>query len=123
VFEREPVPDGRPIIHDVHCVAIRAELTEQAVHQVGIVSEGVSELRVIRRCALAKSRIVRRDGMVAVSQGRDQITEHVRGGREAVQQKHDWSARGARLAVEDVNAIDLDRVIVNRRRHSLDGGV
>ena len=40
-----------------------------------------------------------------------------------MQQKHDWSARGARLAVEDVNAIDLDRVIVNRRRHSLDGGV
>ena len=50
--------------------------------------------------------------MEAVGEERDQIAEHVAGGREAVQQQQLRGAGRARLAVEDGAAVDLGGPIV-----------
>ena len=106
VLERQPPADGRPVVHDVHRETLDAELVEQPVDQFGEAVEGVGESGAIRHVALAEARIVRRDHAVAVGQRRDQVAEHVRGGREAVQQQHDRRVRRPGLAIEDPHAVD-----------------
>src|SRR5262249_18375086 len=47
----------------------------------------------------------------AVGQGRDQVAEHLRAGREAVQQEYRRRVLWPGLAVEDVQVTDLDRPV------------
>ena len=56
MLQRQSPADGRPVIHDVHGVALDAELIEQAVDEFGEAVERVSELRAVRHVALADSR-------------------------------------------------------------------
>ncbi len=67
-----------------------AELLQEPVHQVSVVAKGIRELRVVGHRALAKTRIVRRDHVEAIGEGGNQVAEHVRRGREAVQQQDNW---------------------------------
>ena len=85
--------------------------------------EGVSEFRVIRRIALAEARVVRRDDMVAVGQGGNEVAEHVRRGRETVQQQHDRRLGRAGLAIEDLDAIDRRGPVMGDHRAGLCGGL
>ena len=114
-FERQPPADRRAVVHDVHGEALDPEPGQQAVDQLGVVVEGVGEGRPVRHVALAVARIVRRDHAVAVGERRDQVAEHVRGGREAVQQQHDRRVGRPRLAVEDAHAVDRDGPVVGDR--------
>jgi hypothetical protein len=57
----------------------------------------------------------------AVGQGRDQVAEHLRAGREAVQQEYRRRVLWPGLAVEDVQVADLDRPVGDFRR--LDHGI
>jgi hypothetical protein len=52
--------------------------------------------------SVSQSRLV----MVTVREPGDQVAEHARRGRDAVQQEHDWPALRPGLAVEDVDAAD-----------------
>ncbi len=88
---------------------------EQAVDDVGVVPERVGERLVVGRRALAEARIVRRDHVVAIRERRDQIAEHVGRGGKPVQQEHGRRAGGAGFAVEDIDAVDLGRAIVDDR--------
>ena len=115
VFERKPIADRRAVIHEVDRIGLDAELSQQAVDDVGIMTEGVGEGLVIRRGALAEARIVRRDDMVAICEQWDQIAEHVGGGRKPVQQEHGRRVCRARLTVEDIDTVDLDCAIVDDR--------
>jgi hypothetical protein len=75
--------------------------------------ERVSELGPIRDVALTKARIVGRDDAIARRQARDQVSKHVRGSRETVQQHDDRGVRGAGLAIKHFDAFDLHRPVVN----------
>ena len=85
--------------------------------------EAIGEFRVIGRRTPAETGIVRRDDMVAVGQQRHEVAEHMGGGREAVQQEHHRRVGGPGLAVEDVDAVDLRGVKMDRRYRLLFGGI
>ena len=74
---------------------------------------------MVGRGAFAKSWVIGRDDVVAVRERRDQVAEHVRRGRKAVQQQHDRRIRGSCFAVEDVDPVDFGCAVVNDRN----GGV
>jgi len=62
----------------------------------------VLELGSRRRSAVAEADAVRGDHVEAILELRNQVTKHVRGRRETVQQHDDWRALSASLAVENV---------------------
>src|SRR5262249_15861628 len=78
--------------------------------------EGVSEFVPRRHRAVAEARVVGGEHAVAVGQGRDQVAEHLRVGREAVQQEYCRRVLWPGLAVEDVQVTDLDRPVGDFRR-------
>ena len=90
-----------------------AKLRQKAVDDVRIMGERIGERLVVGRGAFAKSRIVGRDDVVAIRERRDQVAEHVRRGRKAVQQQHDRRILRPRLAVEDVDAVDLGGAVMD----------
>ncbi len=116
VLEREAISDGRAVIHDVHGIALHAQLLQQAVHEVGVVAEAVVEGSMIGCRAEAEPRIIGGDDMVFVRQQWYQVTKHMRRGREAVQQDDSRSVRRACFAVEDLDAVNGRRPIMRNRR-------
>ena len=119
MLERQPVADRRAVIHDVHRIAVDAELRQKTVDDVGVMGERVGERLVVGRGAFAEAWIVGRDDVVAIRERRDQIAEHVRRSRKAVQQQHDRRILRPRLAVEDVDAVDFGGAVVNDRNGGL----
>src|SRR5262249_58554721 len=77
----------------------------------GEVVEGVSEPGPRQHRAVAEAGVVRGDHAVEVGQGRDQVAEHLRAGREAVQEQYRRRVLWPGLAVEDVQVTDLDRPV------------
>ena len=85
---------------------------------------------MIRRSALAETRIVRRDHVIAVRQRWDQVAEHVRRCWKAVQQNHDRAVRRTGFAIEQADSVNgggsvvrydvrrLQRRLCTRRRKS-----
>ena len=113
MLERQPVSDRRAVIHEVDCVGADAKLRQKTVDDVGVMGERVGERLVVGRGAFAKSWIVGRNDVVAIRERRDQIAEHVRRGRKAVQQQHDLRILRPRFAIEDVDPVDLGRAVMN----------
>ena len=67
---------------------------------------------------MAEAGVVRGDQVELVGQGRDQVAEHMRGGREAVQQQDRRGVLRTRLPVEDVQAVDVHGAVrYFRNRH------
>ena len=121
MLEGEAVADRGAIIHDIHGVALGADLAHQRIDHVGIMGEAVGELAMVGCVALAKARIVRRDHMIAIGQQRDQVAEHVRRRREAVEQQHHRAVGGAGFAIEHLDAIDRGAAIMDRGGRGLRG--
>ena len=112
MLQRQPPAHRRAVVHDVHRVTPHPELIEQAVDEFPEAIEGVSKPGAIRHVALAVARIIRRDDAVTIRKRRDQIAEHVRRRRKAVQEQHDRCLRGPGFAIEDVHAVDLGGAVM-----------
>jgi hypothetical protein len=93
---------------------------QKAIHEFGDVAERVFELVVVGRSALAESRIVRCDHMIAIGEQRDEIAEHVRRRWETVHQNKCGRVGGPSFAVEDVRATDVLGPIMHDRNLHLD---
>ena len=63
-----------------------ARLCEQALGQLGQGVKGVVEVRDGRSVGKAKAQMVRRNHVIAIGQRGNQVAEHIRAGRESVQQ-------------------------------------
>src|SRR4029077_1028522 len=107
VAGRKPVSDRRAIILHVEGVLRQTEYRGELLDDGGEVIEGVSELVPRRHRAVAEAGVVGGEHAVAVGQGRDQVAEHLRTGREAVQQEYCRRVPRPGLAVKDVQAADL----------------
>ena len=114
--ERQTVTDRCAVVLHIQRVALDTELIQQAVHQLGEAREAVRELVTVRRAAMTERRIVGRDHLVAMSEHRNQVAEHVRRGGKAVQQQDRRRIRHARLAIEDVYPVDSGRAITGDGR-------
>src|SRR5262249_14715888 len=107
----EPVADRRAVILHVEGVLRQTEYRGELLDDGSEVVEGVSELVPWRHRAVAEAGVVGGEQAVAVGQGRDQVAEHLRAGREAVQQEYCRRVLWPGLAVEDVQVTDLDRAM------------
>src|SRR5262249_40796452 len=86
MLESEAPADGRPIVHDVHRIALHAERIEQAVNKL---SEGVGvegNRGGVGQVALPVAGVVGGNQVIAVGELGDKIAKHGRRGGEAVQQ-------------------------------------
>jgi hypothetical protein len=79
------------------------------------VIERVRELARRGRRAVAEPRVVGRNEVEVPSQERDEVAKHVRRRRKAMQKEQRGGVRRARLAVENVQPVHLDRAMVHRR--------
>jgi len=106
----EPEPGRRAVIERVEGIATEADDLREAVDRVCDPLEGVLATRHI---GVSEARQIGSHHVEAVGQERDQVAEHMAGGREAVQQQQLRGARRARLAVEDVAAVHIGGPIVD----------
>src|SRR5215472_11033161 len=111
VGQREPKPDGSSVVEDVNRMSINTEGLCEPVDDLGHVLKTVAELFAVRGVGKAEAWKIRRQQMVAVSQGWNEIAKHVRRSRKTVQQQDCRAILGAVLAIEDLEAVD-DGVLV-----------
>ena len=94
------------VVHDVHGVTLDGELVEQAMDQLFEAVKRVGEFRTIGHVALSVTRVVRGDHVIPIAELRDQVSEHMRRGREAVQQQHDRGVARSCFPIKDLDAVD-----------------
>ena len=107
----EAVADRSAVV--LHVDAHRAgeaDLVQEPVDDLGEVVERVVPGRRVGHVGVAEARVVRRQDVEAVGQRRHEVAELVRRGREAAEQQQLRVRRVARLAVEDVETLDLGGV-------------
>ncbi len=89
-------------------------MVQQAVGEVGQGVEGVVELGDGRCIGVSVAEVVGRDDVVAVGQPGNEVAEHVRARREAVEQDDCRCVRCAGLTVEQPLPVDVGEAMVNR---------
>ena len=107
----DPEADGCAVVLDVDREGVQPERVHEPQDDLVEALEGVIELVLGRKRALAVGRVVGRDEMKLVGQGRNEVAKHERGRREPVQEQNGRIGLIATLAVEDVEAVDLDRSV------------
>ena len=112
---RQAHADRTAIIIVVQHIAVQSELLGEIIDDLGQMIEGVMKPGCGRRIAFAEAWIIRRNEMIAVGQQRDQRREHPRGGI-TVQQQDGRRVFRPGLPIEDLQAVDLHRVVGRGRR-------
>ena len=110
MLDREAEPGRRAVVEHVDRIAVEADRLGEAVDRLGNLVECI---RLMRHVGIAKARQIGRDDMESIGELRDEVAEHVAGGREAMQQEQLRGALSARLAVEHVAAVDLGGAIMD----------
>ncbi|MCU1695000.1 MAG: hypothetical protein JWR34_1063 [Mycobacterium sp.] len=85
--------------------------------QIGQGIEGVVEVGGGGGVGEAEAEVIRRNHVVVVGQLRNQIAEHERARRKAVQEHQRGGVGGTGLLVEQALSVDGDVPVVNLRRH------
>ena len=111
MLHREPEAGRRAIVEDIDGIAIEADDFGETVDRCP--RAGRSVWRAARHVGLAEARQVGGDDMEAIGQQRDEIAEHVTGARKAMEQQQLRRVRGAGLAIEDIEAVDIGGAIVD----------
>jgi hypothetical protein len=104
----EAQPHRAAEVVQIEDIARDLELLEQTPGHLCQVIEGVRELRDRGRIRVAVADHVRGDHVEVIGQPRDEIPEHVRRGRIAVQQHDRGGMLVAGFADKDLQAVDLD---------------
>src|SRR5262249_1539532 len=110
---REPDPGRRAIVEDIEGEAAQPERFGAALDNSRNVVEGVAELGPFGHVRLAKPRQVGRNDTKSVRELRNEIAEHVPGTRKAVQQQERGCSFRPRLAIEQVETVEIDLVEVH----------
>ena len=111
MFGGQAKADRRTVVHQVQAVSLDTQPIDEGLHEDGQVVEAVVEAVQSRLVAVPESGVVRRHEVEPVGQRRNQVAEHVRGGWESVQQQDGRGIGRTGLAVEDLDAIDLDGLV------------
>src|SRR5215813_9830697 len=100
---------GRAIVEDVDGETIEAHDLRESIDDVGHVVERVREARSGRHIRLPKPRKIGSDDMKAIRQKWNQVPKHVARAREAVKQEKLRRIDRPRLAIEDLEPVDIAR--------------
>jgi hypothetical protein len=112
--QRDPVANGRAVIHHIHGICGESDCFHEGGDHLGIVLEGVLKGRVIRHAALAVAGIVWSHQAEGTGQPRDQIAKHIGRSGKAVEEQDHRRSFGTRFAVKDVQVIHADGFVMNR---------
>jgi hypothetical protein len=77
VLNRESKSDWCAIVLKVHRIAVKTDFARKCVDHLSETVERVVELAECRHRTVAEARVVRRDEVKAISEGRYQVAEHV----------------------------------------------
>jgi hypothetical protein len=108
--------DGPAVVLEVERVARQTQGLREAHHHLGDAIERVGEVLRVRRIAVAKAGVVRRDEVELPAESRQERLVHARRRREAVQEQERRRAGAPGLAIEDRQAIHGDAAVGDRRR-------
>jgi hypothetical protein len=108
--QRQIVGDGRPEVVDVEEEALEADFARQGVDRL---SHGVERVRIIvGRRREAESGQIGRHHPRHFGQGTDDVTKAVRRAGLAVEQEHPGCIAPSCLAVEQLHAVHVDRLML-----------
>ena len=110
---RQAQAGRRAVVENIQGVAAQAERVGEAIDELGESVERIGELSARRGFRVAEAGEVGRDHAVAIGEPGDQVAEHVRRGRKAVQQEQDRRVGGPGRAIEDVDVAHSDRLVRN----------
>jgi hypothetical protein len=119
------VADGEPkarrcaVVKDIDSKPFEADDFGKALDHARDVVERVAEFFSRRHVGLTEPRKVWRDNMKSVGEPRDQVSEHVAGTWEAVQQQQPRRIGWPRLAIENLETIDIGRAVFDGRHGTL----
>src|SRR6266436_4465520 len=102
----ETEPDGCAIVEDVHREAMETDYFGKPIDDIRNILERVRKGVARRHVGLPKARQVGSDEAKSVRELRDEITEHVAGGRKAMQQQDRWRVLRPRFPIEDLDAVE-----------------
>ena len=106
-------PDPGAVIVQIQREALQAETVGEVLQQARIAFVVVAE--PVRRGAVAEARIIRRNQPPAVCESRQQVAELIGRTGIAVRQEQRRRVARPRLAIEDLDAADLDGGMADRR--------
>src|SRR3989454_8746880 len=98
--------NGCAIVEDVDCETTEADHLGEAIDDVRDILERIGEGAARRQVGIDEAEPVR--------ELRDEIAEHVASGGKAMQQQNRWRVLRPSLAVEDLDAVDIDLPERNR---------
>src|SRR6476620_12544900 len=93
--QRETKADRSAVVEDVDGETRKTDCIGESPDYLGEIGEAVAELRPVGRHSEAEARQVRRHDMMAVGKQGNEVAEHMRRSREAVQQQ---DSRVSRIA-------------------------
>ena len=99
--QRETKADRSAVVEDVDGETRKTDCIGESPDYLGEIGEAVAELRPVGRHSEAEARQVRRHDMIAVGKQGNEVAEHMRRGREAVQQQDSRVSRIASFSIED----------------------
>src|ERR1700684_3852154 len=108
---REPEAGWCAVVEGVHGKPIEAYGLREALDHTRDVFEGVFEFLSRRHIGLTEAGKVRRDEMKSVVEQRNEVTEHVARGREAVQQQELRRVAWPRLAIKNLETVRVGRSV------------
>src|SRR5260370_6581357 len=110
------------IVLHVEAVMCQAERPGHMLHHGRNVVEGVRELGMIRPIAMAETRIIRSDQVIAVGQALQKRLIHPRRGWQAVKQKQGRGVRSEEHTSELQSHLNLVcRLLLEKKKDKLDG--
>jgi len=99
--QRETKADRSAVVEDVDGETRKTDRIGESAGHLGEIGEAIGELRPVGRHSEAEARQVRRHDVIAVGKQGNEIAEHMRRGREAVQQQEGRMTRIAGFSIED----------------------
>src|SRR5262249_50026056 len=121
VLHGEPKSSRCAVIEYVDGITIKTNDLGETIDDAGDIVERVIEFFSWRHFGSTEPRKVRCDDIKSIGEERYQVAEHVSRAREAVQQQQLAPIGRSRLAIEDLETIDIDRAIPDRRHETLLG--
>ena len=107
----DPETCRRAVVEDIDCEALQADHLGEAVDNAGHVTERVGELVPRWHLRLSEAGQIRRHDVKAVGELRDEVAEHMTCARETMKQQQRRRVLWTRLAIEELQAVDVDRTI------------
>src|SRR5258708_27274033 len=111
--DSEPEARRRTIVKDIDREAAEADDFGKAFDHTGNVVQRVTEFLPRRHVGLTETRKVGCDDMKSVGAARDQVTDHVARAREAVQKQQLRRVGCPRLAIENLETVDIGCAVLD----------